>query len=112
MVLPRSIAAPPFVTSQSLADWGGKLEARGKFFFSGAEKILLKGATYGPFAPDGAGTQFPSARIVSGDLDLIAELGREREVHYAGCRSRRRRAITSCWISFEPSPINSSGASR
>ena len=29
-----------------------------------------------------------------------------------GWRSSSRRAITSCWISFEPSPISSSGASR
>ncbi len=71
----RSIAAPPSVASEGLPLWRGKLEARGKFFFSGTEKILLKGITYGPFAPDGAGPQFPSAQIVSDDLDLIAELG-------------------------------------
>ena len=75
MVQPRSIAAPPSVTSQGLPEWGGKLEARGKFFFSGTEKILLKGVTYGPFAPDGFGIQFPSAQIVSSDMDLMAELG-------------------------------------
>src|SRR5204862_3293654 len=42
----------------------------------------------------------------------LAELGRQRELHYAGLRSSSRRAMTSCWISFEPSPISSSGASR
>jgi GT2 family glycosyltransferase len=53
----------------------GKLEARGKFFFSGAEKILLKGVTYGPFAPDAFGTQFHSPQAVAADLDLMVELG-------------------------------------
>ena len=72
---PRSIAAPPLATSQDLPEWRGKLEARGKFFFSGTEKVLLKGLTYGPFAPDGFGTQFPSRQIAGADLDLMAELG-------------------------------------
>jgi O-antigen biosynthesis protein len=53
----------------------GKLETRGKFFFSGTEKILLKGVTYGPFAPDAFGTQFHSPQAVAADLDLMVELG-------------------------------------
>jgi GT2 family glycosyltransferase len=65
----RSIAASPLVEGR------GRLEARGKFFFSGAEKVLLKGITYGPFAPDGAGGQFPNRDTVRADLGLIAELG-------------------------------------
>ena len=72
---PRFIAAPPLATSEDLPEWRGKLEARGKFFFSGGEKVLLKGLTYGPFAPDRFGTQFPSRQIVGADLDLMVELG-------------------------------------
>ncbi len=69
---PRSIAVP---STNASPDWPGKLEARGKFFFSGADKVLLKGVTYGPFAPDGLGTQFPDWDTMARDLDLITELG-------------------------------------
>ena len=58
----------------ALPDWPGKLEARGKFFFSGTDKVLLKGVTYGPFAPDAQGTQFPDWDTIARDLDLITEL--------------------------------------
>ena len=43
----RSITQPSINPTPA---WPGKLEARGKFFFSGADKVLLKGVTYGPFA--------------------------------------------------------------
>jgi len=56
-------------------DWPGKLEARGKFFFSGADKVFLKGVTYGPFAPDALGSQFPAWEAIARDLELITELG-------------------------------------
>jgi O-antigen biosynthesis protein len=62
-------------TENPAPNWPGKLEARGKFFFAGAEKVLLKGVTYGPFAPDGLGTQFPSWDAIARDLDLITDLG-------------------------------------
>ncbi|HYS16541.1 MAG TPA: glycosyltransferase, partial [Candidatus Binatia bacterium] len=52
-----------------------RLEARGKFFFAGSEKVRLKGVTYGPFAPDGRGDQFPDPKKVETDLGLMAELG-------------------------------------
>ncbi|MBI2525947.1 MAG: glycosyltransferase [Candidatus Rokubacteria bacterium] len=72
---PRSIAVPPPTGAAPLSPWNGRLAARGKFFFSGVEKVLLKGITYGPFAPDGSGIQFPDRDTVKGDLALIAELG-------------------------------------
>jgi GT2 family glycosyltransferase len=53
----------------------GKIEARGKFFFMGAEKVLLKGVSYGPFAPDALGMQFPDAKRMVGDFELMVELG-------------------------------------
>ena len=52
-----------------------QLDARGKFFFAGSEKVLLKGVTYGPFAPAGSGDQFPEPGVVSTDLSLMSELG-------------------------------------
>src|SRR5207247_11112648 len=51
------------------------------------------------------------AELADGGPDLV-QLGRDDEVHQILCRSSRRRAITSCWISFEPSPRISTGASR
>jgi len=55
--------------------WTGRIEVRGKFFFSGADKVLLKGVTYGPFAPDANGVQCPPPAMVERDLRLIVELG-------------------------------------
>ncbi len=60
----RSIALSSTPNASS-AGWTGKLEARGKFFFSAAQKVLLKGVTYGPFAPDALGTQFPEPETPS-----------------------------------------------
>lgn len=73
MTSTRSISISP--DPNALPDWPGKLEARGKFFFSGADKVLLKGVTYGPFAPDALGTQLPDCDTIARDLDLITDLG-------------------------------------
>ena len=69
----RSISVSP--TPDASPTWPGKIEARGKFFFCGADKVLLKGITYGPFAPDALGAQFPEWNAIARDLDLITELG-------------------------------------
>jgi glycosyltransferase involved in cell wall biosynthesis len=74
-VQPRSIVGSRAPDGEPVSLHSPKLEARGKFFFAGAEKILLKGVTYGPFAPDGSGTQFPDPATVEQDLGLVAELG-------------------------------------
>jgi GT2 family glycosyltransferase len=71
----RSIAVSRSPEGQAMAPNHSRLEARGKFFFSGSDKILLKGVTYGPFAPDGSGTQFPDPAAVKRDLGLMVELG-------------------------------------
>jgi len=53
----------------------GRLAARGKFFFRGAEKVFLKSVTYGPFAPGEDGTQFPRPALAQRDFALMRELG-------------------------------------
>jgi GT2 family glycosyltransferase len=63
------------VEGGDLTGGGARLEARGKFLFAGAEKIFLKGITYGPFPPDAAGDQFPDRHTVKADLGLMGELG-------------------------------------
>jgi GT2 family glycosyltransferase len=49
--------------------------ADGKFFRVGARKFFVKGLTYGPFAPNGAGEFFPEPEQASRDLQQILELG-------------------------------------
>ncbi|HYB69963.1 MAG TPA: glycosyl transferase, partial [Candidatus Bathyarchaeia archaeon] len=70
----------PDTTSRAIrrADPAGarpRLEARGKFFFAGDDKVPLRGVTYGPFAPDPDGYRYPSPEVAERDLALIAELG-------------------------------------
>jgi fructose-1,6-bisphosphatase II len=50
-------------------------QARGKFFFSGADKVLLKGVTYGPFAPNVAGEYLPEREQVRRDFAHILSIG-------------------------------------
>jgi len=47
----------------------------GKFLRAGTERFLVKGVTYGTFAPDSSGCQFPSLSQISEDFRLMAELG-------------------------------------
>lgn len=48
---------------------------RGKFIFCGDEKYFIKGVTYGTFAPDDHGRQFPSPEQVEHDFKLMRENG-------------------------------------
>ncbi len=47
----------------------------GKFFRRGAEKLYLKGVSYGPFAPGKDGQPFASLEQTAADFALIKELG-------------------------------------
>ena len=47
----------------------------GKFLRIGDDRFLVKGVTYGTFAPDAEGYQFPPAEQVEQDFRLMAELG-------------------------------------
>jgi len=71
----RAVAFPPSGGNQARSLSSERLEARGKFFFAGSEKVLLKGVTYGPFAPAESGDQFPDRRTVDADLALMTRLG-------------------------------------
>jgi len=52
-----------------------RIAADGKFLRVGDERYLVKGVTYGTFAPDDHGHQFPSPSQVAEDFRLMAELG-------------------------------------
>ena len=46
-----------------------------KFFFEGDRKFFVKGATYGPFAPDKSGDSFGTPERVDVDLALMRQIG-------------------------------------
>jgi GT2 family glycosyltransferase/sugar lactone lactonase YvrE len=54
---------------------GARIVADGKFLQVDGERFLIKGVTYGTFAPDAGGYQFPSRERVAEDFRLMAGLG-------------------------------------
>src|SRR5688572_21862011 len=48
---------------------------KGKFLFLGDQKLYIKGVTYGTFAPQADGLQFPDKTVVENDFALMAEYG-------------------------------------
>lgn len=51
------------------------VKVRAKFFFSGEQKIFIKGVTYGPFAPDADGHYFGKPERVASDLKMMGSAG-------------------------------------
>ena len=47
----------------------------GKFLSIGGDRFLVKGVSYGTFAPDAAGRHFPAAEVVSDDFARMREAG-------------------------------------
>jgi GT2 family glycosyltransferase/DNA-binding beta-propeller fold protein YncE len=54
---------------------GVEVAADGKFLLAGGERFLVKGVTYGTFAPDAHGYQFPPPAQVAKDFRDMAALG-------------------------------------
>ncbi len=52
-----------------------KIYAKGKFLYCGLKKFYIKGVTYGTFAPQQDGSQFPDRNIVEKDLAMMAYHG-------------------------------------
>src|SRR6476620_9530211 len=48
---------------------------KGKFLFINGQKFYVKGTTYGTFAPNDEGIQFPPAEVVRKDFALMASHG-------------------------------------
>src|SRR5689334_20287212 len=48
------------------------VRAHGKFLIAGDEKFYVRGVTYGTFAPNEDGDQFPSRETVHRDFQLMA----------------------------------------
>jgi GT2 family glycosyltransferase len=66
-----ALDACPNAASSSLA----RIARDGKFLRSGDDRFLVKGVTYGTFAPDAEGYQFPSAQQIALDFRMMAALG-------------------------------------
>ena len=54
---------------------GERVRVSGKFFRAGEQRWLLKGMTYGPFAPNGCGQHLPEPPQVDADLAHMRRLG-------------------------------------
>jgi len=52
-----------------------RIATDGKFLCLGAERFLVKGVTYGTFAPDADGYQFPGVHQIGVDFRQMADLG-------------------------------------
>ncbi len=67
----RASGAAPATTTATRA----RVEARGKFLFAGDEKLWVRGVTYGTFAPDADGREFPPQDVVVQDFAAMAGAG-------------------------------------
>jgi GT2 family glycosyltransferase len=73
--LTTAVQSDPAVRSKPAPAAGARIAADGKFLRAGTERFLVKGVTYGTFAPDAEGYQFPPIEQVATDFRLMAELG-------------------------------------
>ena len=70
-----ALQADPALLREPAPASAGRVATDGKFLRAGDERFLVKGVTYGTFAPDADGYQFPAAEQVAEDFRLMAELG-------------------------------------
>jgi GT2 family glycosyltransferase len=52
-----------------------RARVRGRFLYAGEEKLYVRGATYGTFAPDADGDAYPPRRVVAEDFSAMAVAG-------------------------------------
>ncbi len=68
-------ADPAVRPARSAAPTDHRVSVDGKFLRIGDDRFLIKGVTYGTFAPDADGYQFPAIAQIDEDFRLMAELG-------------------------------------
>src|SRR4029453_7895867 len=65
----------PEVRRDTASASDARIVTDGKFLRAGDERFLVKGVTYGTFAPDAEAYQFPPMRQIAEDFRLMAALG-------------------------------------
>ena len=70
-----AVQIEPETRRETPIDPGARIAADGKFLRLGVDRFLVKGVTYGTFAPDAQGYQFPSADRIADDFRRMARLG-------------------------------------
>jgi O-antigen biosynthesis protein len=75
LTVSTALQADPDVLRRNLPASAGRVVADGKFLRAGDDRFLIKGVTYGTFAPDANGYQFPADKQVAEDFRLMAGLG-------------------------------------
>ena len=75
LTVSTALQADPELLRAGTPAAAGRVVADGKFLRVGEERFLIKGVTYGTFAPDANGYQFPSDTQVAEDFRLMATLG-------------------------------------
>jgi GT2 family glycosyltransferase/DNA-binding beta-propeller fold protein YncE len=70
-----AVQADALATHDQVRTSAERVAADGKFLRAGDERFLVKGVTYGTFAPDAQGYQFPPPSRVAEDFRLMANLG-------------------------------------
>jgi O-antigen biosynthesis protein len=74
-VSPTALQVDPEVRADAAAVPTARVAVDGKFLRLGDERFLVKGVTYGTFAPDADGYQFPPLTQIAEDFRLMAGLG-------------------------------------
>jgi GT2 family glycosyltransferase/DNA-binding beta-propeller fold protein YncE len=69
------VEAESDVRRESRTPSTARIATEGKFLRVGDERFLVKGVTYGTFAPDANGYQFPSLQQITTDFRQMASLG-------------------------------------
>jgi cellulose synthase/poly-beta-1,6-N-acetylglucosamine synthase-like glycosyltransferase/DNA-binding beta-propeller fold protein YncE len=70
-----AVHVDPNVRRRTQPATGARIATDGKFLRAGDERFLVKGVTYGTFAPDAGGYQFPPIHQIASDFRQMAELG-------------------------------------
>ena len=70
-----TVEAESDIRHESRTPCTARIATVGKFLCVGDERFLVKGVTYGTFAPDAHGYQFPSLQQIAADFRQMASLG-------------------------------------
>jgi GT2 family glycosyltransferase len=72
---PDAAKRPAVTNSATRNGSGAPIEVKGKFLFTGEQKLFLRGVTYGTFVPDENGDEYPHPKVVERDFAGMAAAG-------------------------------------